>query len=335
MASLAAVAGFVILVYVAFFSPALAVPTPRSLSYPDALQAMHTHELWTGARFQNATDEQVAEALYYLLRFAPMHDWNLTVKYILDNLYYAFVARESFPWGLSVPWDVFLNDVLPYAALHEPRTPWRSVLFQHYNSIAALHRNGTTLAEAAMAMNTLAWEIVDPPIVFKAAPPNQITTYSVFDVMAAHHSSCTGLSVFFTAALRSVGIPARVAGTPHWNLDRKACPHGDADEACGNHNWVEAWSGGAWAFIDNVYNSSFHTVNASWFFPQPAHRQEPSTLNHSINAASWAPSDYLLNSYGRKYDPFATARPYYPMVFAWNDTTVSAWDVTKRYLPLN
>ena len=34
-------------------------------------------------------------------------------------------ARHATPWALAVPWVVFLNDVLPYASLSEPRDDWR------------------------------------------------------------------------------------------------------------------------------------------------------------------------------------------------------------------
>ena len=44
---------------------------------------------------------------------------------------------------------------------------------------------------------------------------------------AAGHASCTGLSIFLISALRSVGIPVRLAGTPAWVLTD------------GNHDWVE------------------------------------------------------------------------------------------------
>jgi hypothetical protein len=53
------------------------------------------------------------------------------------------------------------------------------------------------------------------------------------------NSSCTGLSVFLVAAYRSVGIPARVAGVPHWLKGPSICPDGDESPDCGNHNWGE------------------------------------------------------------------------------------------------
>ena len=53
-------------------------------------------------------------------------------------------------------------------------------------------------------------------IKFVAAPPDELNHYSVFSVLNARNSSCTGLAVFLACSLRSVGIPARVAGVPHW-----------------------------------------------------------------------------------------------------------------------
>ena len=67
------------------------------------------------------------------------------------------------------------------------------------------------------------------------------------------YASCTGVSILFVDALRTIGIPARVVGTPAW--------HGD--HAQGNHNWVEVFvgdprgepwadpdTGQSWAFIE-------------------------------------------------------------------------------------
>merc|ERR1711879_1101771 len=61
------------------------------------------------------------------------------------------------------------------------------------------------------------------------------------------YASCTGVSILFVDALRSVGVPARLVGTPAWN--------GKPER--GNHNWVEIWLGNGkglagedWTFIE-------------------------------------------------------------------------------------
>ena len=43
------------------------------------------------------------------------------------------------------------------------------------------------------------------------------STYAPTTIIKQGYSSCTGLAVFVALGMRSVGIPARVAGVPHWN----------------------------------------------------------------------------------------------------------------------
>jgi hypothetical protein len=38
-------------------------------------------------------------------------------------VHWSLKARRATSWASAVPWAVFLNDVLPYAALTEPRDP--------------------------------------------------------------------------------------------------------------------------------------------------------------------------------------------------------------------
>ena len=67
-------------------------------------------------------------------------------------------------------------------------------------------------------INTHVWNIVTPRIKFIAAPSDEVNNYSPFEVMNGTFTggvpggSCTSLAVFVTAALRSVGLPARVTG---------------------------------------------------------------------------------------------------------------------------
>merc|ERR1712129_74462 len=66
----------------------------------------------------------------------------------------------------------------------------------------------------------------------------------IFDpmsVIAFQRGSCTGLSILLVSALRSLGIPSRVVGTPAWNGKQKN----------GNHNWIEYYSSQhEWKFIE-------------------------------------------------------------------------------------
>ena len=65
--------------------------------------------------------------------------------------------------------------------------------------------------------------------------PNQ--TPAIMDPMSARafgHASCTGMSIYMSSALRTIGIPARVVGTPAWHNHK----------ADGNHNWIEIYMPG-------------------------------------------------------------------------------------------
>ena len=67
----------------------------------------------------------------------------------------------------------------------------------------------------------------------------------IMDVMSTitfGFASCTGVSIMFVDALRAVGVPARLVGTPAWN--------GMIQN--GNHNWVEVYTGpeAGWSFME-------------------------------------------------------------------------------------
>ena len=63
-------------------------------------------------------------------------------------------------------------------------------------------------------------------------------------------ATCTGLSFLLVDAFWSVGIPARMAGTPMWTNMK------------GNHSWVEVWVDGEWYFTEYYPED----LNKSWFY---------------------------------------------------------------------
>lgn len=116
--------------------------------------------------------------------------------------------------------------------------------------------------------------------------------------MSIGMASCTGLSILLVDALRAVGIPARFAGTPNWFDNR------------GNHSWCEVWIDGEWYFTEYYPGKDF---NESWFLAD-AGKADPNSRDNAIYAAS--------------YKPAPTSFPY------WGDLTVSAHNVTQRYIDI-
>ena len=54
-------------------------------------------------------------------------------------------------------------------------------------------------------------------------------------------ATCTGLSLLLLMAMRGLGIPARIAGTPGWGTAEAEVGRAGLSFEGGNHNWVEAF----------------------------------------------------------------------------------------------
>ena len=268
----------------------------------------------------------------------------LSDEFLYERVDQALSTRTQFPWSSQIPELLFLNDVLPYGVLREPRDAWwRAGPLGGLSGVANLADFAKSLVQhcgditcAAMALNTAVWNITEPAIVFEAAPANTLNSYGVFETAAKKKSSCTGLSIFLVSALRSVVIPARLAGTPHWSRGRQLCPHGDSDPACGNHNWVEVWvpEAGGWSFIDQRRpDFSVLPLNQSFFSPLQTNEQRGQDALHSIYASSFATTYWLANMGAANYPAGRDVEPadHFAMVWDLADLSVAAWDVTRAY----
>ena len=140
----------------------------------------------------------------------------------------ALEVRQNFSWAGKVPEDVWMDYVLPYANVNEARSDWRPLLFE---KLAMSPTPTKTLAEVAVFVNQHIWSELNPskPVYFK--PQQTPLIYDPMSAISFGFASCTGLSILYVDALRSVGVPARLVGTPAW--------HGKFED--GNHNWVASW----------------------------------------------------------------------------------------------
>ncbi|CAK8999136.1 unnamed protein product [Durusdinium trenchii] len=216
----------------------------------------------------------------------------------------ALQVRQNFSWAAEVPEEIWLNYVLPYASVNEARTDWRRLLFEALKIDAAKR----SLAEVTQLVNEKLWSAVrnDTTIVFKAQQTPLI--YDTMSAIAFGYASCTGLSIMFLDALRSVGVPARLVGTPAW--------HGTF--ADGNHNWVEIWLGHgsglfgeAWTFLEaSPAGPGEHLLNPcdKWFC-NPSH------------------FDGKTMSFAAKFDREKEKFNYYPM--ALSDGVLNDLDARK------
>ena len=178
---------------------------------------------------------------------------------INQTLHYALQAKALYPWTDVIPRSMYMEYVVPYAVVNEPRSDHRPLLFHalrdtlreyERSNHAQTHTIQTQIKQVVKLGNSRLWAVLgrdsSTPIVFRAGLTPRI--YDPLSVIAYGHSSCTGLAILLIAALRSVGIPSRMAGTPAW--------HGNEED--GNHSWVEVFvpgvvdgeEGGRWVFLE-------------------------------------------------------------------------------------
>ena len=252
-------------------------PNPSELRIPDAQAAILASNLriestfgklekaqrWTSIIPETAGEEQ--RAIAFLIATLPGRDLReLNPDFIVENVRLALVARREFAWARDIPEEIFLNDVLPYAVLDEPRDPWRAEFLAKLRPVVA---GCKTRREAILAVNAALKGITGVEYNTKRRAPNQ----SPADSMRQGVASCTGLSILLVDAFRAVGIPARIAGCATWVTVQ------------GNHNWVEVWDNG-WHFTE--YYPDAKGLNHSWFLERAAYADPDRALTR-IYATSW------------------------------------------------
>ena len=232
-------------------------------------------------------------AATFLIEGMPEQDLTqLNCEFLKENLSLAMKARMEFSWCKNLPEELFFNDVLPYASLDETRENWRPQFYQQCRKIVA---KASTSTEAVQAINSKLFNLINVHYNTGRKKPNQSPSESIEQSRA----TCTGLSIILVDACRSVGVAARVAGTPLWTNNR------------GNHTWTEIWDEG-WHFTgSDEYNSA--GLNRGWFVGA-ASKANKSNWKYSIYATSWKKTGI-----------------HFPMVWNAESKQINAFNVTDRY----
>jgi len=245
--------------------------------------------LWVFLPSARADHPQERQALEFLMENMPQQDREaLMPEFLAENIRLSYQAMAEVPWGKSIPQDIFLNDILPYASLNERRDNWRKDFHQRFIKIAI---NSKTIDQAVIALNKYVFKTLKVSYSATRRPkPDQ----SPYESIKAHYASCTGLSILLTDALRSVGIPARIAAIAMWPDDS------------GNHTWVEIWDG-------------------HWRYTGAA---EPSLLDHTWFSSKASKTDARHPIYATSFKKTSLS---FPMRWAPGLSFVHAVDVTEHY----
>lgn len=233
------------------------------------------------------------EAISFLIANMPDRDLQTLDKgFLTSDVLWAYCALDMAPWGKSIPKDVFLNYVLPYANVNERRDDWRE---DFYNTFMPIAKKYKTPGEAAVALNEAVFKEVD----VKYHPTKRPRAdQSPYQSVEAGYASCTGLSILLIDACRAVGIPARFVGTPLWS------------DNSGNHSWVEVWDSGKWHALGAAESGP---LDQTWFM-EKAKTADKSKPEHRIYAVS-----------------FKKTNTSFPLVWDPSINWVNALDVTDSY----
>lgn len=243
----------------------------------------------------SVSEDESQLALKFLKDNMPGADkQKISADYLAKNVELALKARSEFSWAQKVPQDVFLNDVLPYASLDERRDDWREDFYKRFKALVKPAKNQS---EAIGLIN----KAIKDELGVAYSTARKKANQSPYESMESGIASCSGLSILLTNAFRSVGIPARIAGTPSWTTKR------------GNHNWVEVWTteDQAWHFTE--YYPDGKGIDHAWFSADAAKADATKPMNR-IYATSWQPTNI-----------------HFPMVWDMKSKQVHGVDVTSRY----
>ena len=244
--------------------------------------------------FLNTVPKEHYEAASFLIAYMPERDLKtLSIPYIKDQIDGAYKVKKEFPWCSKLPDSIFFNEVLPYYCFDEERDNWRN---DFYLKFSPLVKNTKDVRQAIKAVNANIRELLSVEYNTKRS----IVNISPFQSIKEKMATCTGLSFLLVDAFRSVGIPARMAGTPMWTNMK------------GNHSWVEVWVDGQWYFTEYYPED----LNKAWFLAD-AGRADISNPRHWIYASSYKPKE-----------------TYFRLEWDTLSTAIHAENVTKRYIDL-
>ena len=176
---------------------------------------------------EQVADDEERLALIFLYAHMPINDLaDYDGQLFLSHVRHALHMRNAMPWGADVPDELFLHYVLPPRINNERIEDYRGIIADQLTERVC----SLSMSEAILETNYWCYE--------KATyTGSDARTISPLGMIVSAKGRCGEESTLTTAALRSIGIPARQCYTPRW-------AHVDD-----NHAWVEAWADGKWHFI--------------------------------------------------------------------------------------
>lgn len=136
----------------------------------------------------------------------------IKAEYIIENIDAAFIAYQKATWNKSIPFEVFLEYILPYKLGDEALESWRDKIFNFEDSIFVLSDLRKAAEYKIKQLNKQKQKIV---LLTGDKNPNLIDIpYSFLELLTA--ASCKELSYYTAYILRTFAIPCAIDFTPNY-----------------------------------------------------------------------------------------------------------------------
>jgi len=158
----------------------------------------------------------------YIYDFSTMSS-----ELLIENIEWAFIARNEFPWSRNLSEDIFFHYILPYRSTQEPLHSWRPKTYETYKPLV---EGLTTANEVAVAVNIYNTEVFGfDPYYYRHPEDRDILT-----LLDCGLGRCEDMSNLSNFSLRALGVPTTSDFTPRW-------PKTD-----NNHAWNAVYFDGEW-----------------------------------------------------------------------------------------
>ena len=161
-------------------------------------------------RWTSSSDKQLVLDTYQLGEPIRKDDvMHITAEYLINNIDLAFKVWHEQPWGKTIPFDVFCEEILPYRLHTEPLENWREKVLASFADLYNSFRQDTsiTTVEACCKVND---------VLPRFRMDKDFPHMSYSQLMASTRGVCDQMAALGVFVMRGLGIPVTNDFTPVW-----------------------------------------------------------------------------------------------------------------------
>lgn len=225
---------------------------------------------------------QIIEQHHLDISFRSVPDTTIVSNtFLLQDLEQAFRLWNKYPWADQVPFEIFLNYLLPYKVHGEKPADWRTFFINKFKPYiqALLHNNDLEIS--LQCTNDIYYHFI---VYFLwqwfeyTSTPTLLTRYPSFDeLMVMQSGDCYGGAYLNVMALRSLGIPTALDFVPMWG--RRNAGHYSEVFWDNEQRRFRTASGREFRFPAKVFRYTFRQQNNWSAFIQPVVQHNPFLLD--------------------------------------------------------